>query len=505
MKKYFVLFTLTFLTFTFASCEFYTEKNQDENQDKTLFLVSYNQQIEISSGFENLSDSFSFQWYESFDKTNLSGTLLEGETNSSFLVPATNQKGIRYYYCTAKIGNSLNKSQSSKTQSSTQSSEKISKLKKVVCTGLPQVYINTPNNSKITSKTEWIKNAKISVQGSENQDWNFDEVSTSIKGRGNTTWNWPKKAYALKLNKKQKILGFPKSKRWVLIANYLDNSFLRNEMAFYLSETFNLDWTCHGEFVDLILNGEYKGLYWFGEAIKVDENRVNIDENNDFLIEMDTYFDETWKFKSQIKNLPYQVKNDDSMNDSRLENLKEKIYSLEKLLYPNFSDDINASDCSAPDEVYSEILDIDSWAKYYFVNEIMSNRELGWPKSCYFTFDTANNIFKAGPVWDFDWVYQDLTCVLQDTLYYDALFKSPSFTSRAKNLWQEYYSLIDIDGQIETLREKISVASEFDTLIWGKHKDPSEVVREDFDAYVDFLKETLNKKLLVVNDAIMAL
>lgn len=244
VKKYFVLFTLTFLTFNFASCEFYTEKNQDENQDKTLFLVSYNQQIEISSGFENLSDSFSFQWYESFDKTNLSGTLLEGETNSSFLVPATNQKGIRYYYCTAKIGNSLNKSQSSKTQSSTQLSEKISKLKKVVCTGLPQVYINTPNNSKITSKTEWIKNAKISVQGSENQDWNFDEVFTSIKGRGNTTWNWPKKAYALKLNKKQKILGFPKSKRWVLIANYLDNSFLRNEMAFYLSER-----TCHGEFV----------------------------------------------------------------------------------------------------------------------------------------------------------------------------------------------------------------------------------------------------------------
>lgn len=136
---------------------------------------------------------------------------------------------------------------------------------------------------------------------------------------------------------------------------------------------------------------------------------------------------------------------------------EEKIYSLEKLLYPNFSDDINASDCSAPDESCSEILDIDSWEKYYFINEIMSNCELGWPKSCYFSFDTANNIFKAGPVWDFDWVYQDLSCVLQDTIYYDALFKSSSFTSREKNLWQEYYSLIDIYGQIKTLIEKIFV------------------------------------------------
>lgn len=56
---------------------------------------------------------------------------------------------------------------------------------------------------------------------------------------------------------------------------------------------------------------------------------------------------------------------------------EEKIYSLEKLLYPNFSDDINASDCSVLDESCSEILDIDSWAKYYFINEIMSNCELG--------------------------------------------------------------------------------------------------------------------------------
>ena len=50
---------------------------------------------------------------------------------------------------------------------------------------------------------------------------------------------------------------------------------MKNEMAFYLSNVMELDYTVRGKFCDLILNGEYKGLYWLGEAIKADENRVN--------------------------------------------------------------------------------------------------------------------------------------------------------------------------------------------------------------------------------------
>ncbi len=201
------------------------------------------------------------------------------------------------------------------------------------------------------------------------------------------------------------------------------------------------------------------------------------------------------------------VKNDDFMSDERLLNLKEKITSLEKLLYPDFKNGMDAKNCCAPNEAYSQIIDIDSWAKFYFVNEIMDNGELFFPKSSFFSLDNTNNVLRAGPVWDFDWAClgQSSTCILQNTIYYDALFKSPSFTQKVKDLWQKYYTLIDIDLQIETLREEISVAAEFDFLIWGKHNDSSNIVREDFDSYVDFLKETLNKKLLVVNDFICEL
>lgn len=371
-------------------------------------------------------------------------------------------------------------------------------IEQVLNAGLPVVRINTPNSKTITSKEIWMSGASFSLSNASNPEWNFENLTTKIRGRGNSTWGQPKKPYALKLDKKAQIFGFPKHKRWVLIANYLDNSFMRNSMAFYLSDCFEMDYTVRGEFVSLILNDQYNGLYWLGEAIKVDENRVNIDEDDDYLIELDVYYDEAWKFKSKIKNMPYMIKNDDTMTAARLKNLKDNIDKLESLLYPNSQAGAN---CPAPDEAYAEMLDIESWAKFWIINELMSNGELNHPKSCYFTFDNTRKILKAGPVWDFDWasLSTPTSLSLNKSLYFDALFKSPAFKNKLKELWKEYSGSVFIDEQIETLRAQIYKAQIIDTKRWGAHKDPSGIARENFDAYVDFLKSTLNKKYEIVN------
>ena len=489
-------------------------------QPPMMNVAAYNQGVTLSCEAEVTDYTVRYKWYESSDGTSALGKAAAGgsgmDTNT-FTTPVFTQKGIRYFYCVATTVIASGEGDDVNTIAT------ISDVVSVACTGLPVVKVETPDRVEITSNTEWTENATISLTGASDDSWNFETVTTSIRGRGNSTWGQPKKPYALKLDKKQKIMGFPKHKRWVLIANYLDNSFLRNEMAFYLSEQVGLDWTVHGEFVDLVLNGEYKGLYWLGEAIKVDENRVNIndgtetmsdDEDKDYLIEMDVYYDEIVKFKSSIRNMPYMIKNDDYMIDdnnvitsggeARLSRLQEKITALEEKLYPDFTAEMNTNNCAAPDESYSEVIDIDSWAKFWFVNEIMNNGELGHPKSCYFTFDSTNNILKAGPVWDFDWasLSQASSCRLKATIYYDALFKSPAFVSRTKELWSKSYANIDISTQIEAMREQISLAAVYDTMLWGAHKDPSGIVRADFDAYVDFLKDTLEKKLVVVNTAI---
>ena len=485
-------------------------------QPAKLNIAPYNQSIKLSCTAKAAEGTVSYRWYESTDGTTDKGVAVSNATTSTLTTPKYTEKGIYYYYCVAT--NVLTES-----EENIKSACAISDVISVAYTGLPTVYVNTPDSVEITSKDVWTENATISLTGAEDSSWNFDEVKTSIRGRGNSTWGQPKKPYALKLDKKQKIMGMPKHKRWVLIANYLDNSFMRNEMAFYLSETFELDYTVHGKFVDFVLNGKYQGLYWLGEAIKVDENRVNIndgsknmsdDEDKDYLIEMDVYYDEAVKFKSSIRNMPYMIKNDDYMIDdnneltaggqARLERLQTKITNLETLLYPDFTTGMDTNNCSAPDESYAEIIDIDSWAKFWFVNEIMDNGELGHPKSCYFTFDSTNNFFKAGPVWDFDWaaLYPRSSCILKNKIYYNALFKSPAFKERTKVLWGEYYSAIDIGSRIESMRNEIYVSQQYDTMVWGEHKDPSGIVRANFDAYVDFLKETLLEKVTVVNNDI---
>ena len=455
-----------------------------------------------------------YQWYETPGNSTNSGIVIADATNQTFETPAVTEKGIYYYYCAVTAATPTGESKTS-----------VSRIASVAYTDIPTLYINTPDGIAITSKEEWITGASISIVGADNESWNFDEIETSIKGRGNSSWKKPKKPYALKLKKSREIMGMPKHKRWVLLANYWDSSFMRNELAFYFSRLFELDWTVHGQFVNLVLNGKYNGLYWLGEAIKVDKNRVNINDGNpemtdeedkDYLIEIDTYFDEILKFKSEIREFPYMIKNDDYMVDendeitsggqARIERLQSKINDLEKLLYPDFTGVLDTNNCSAPDESYSDIIDIDSWVKFWLVIEIMDNWDSGHPRSDFFTFDSTNNILKAGPVWDFDLAgsNRSASCRLNEALYYNALFKSPKFIARTKELWNEYSGRIDIEPIIETIQSRIALSAKYDAMLWtGRHDYINTSLYNNnvkvFDEYVEYLKESINKKINVVD------
>jgi len=478
---------------------------------KSMNIAPKNKSVTLFCEVEAGGREVKYQWYETPERSTDAGSAISGATGSAFETPLFTEKGIHYYYCTAAVDNiSL-----------------VSNVASVAFTALPTLYINTPGRAGIESKEDWIKNAGISIAGAADESWNFDEVATSVKGRGNSTWTNPKKPYALKLKQGQKVLGMPEHKRWVLLANYKDGSFMRNEVAFYLSEVFEFDWTVHGEFVDLVLNGEYRGLYWLGEAIKVDANRVDIndgnpamtdDEDKDYLIEMDAFYDETVKFRSAVRDIPYMIQNDDFMVDengeitsggaARLERFQAKIGNLEKLLYPDWSEGMNTDDCTRPDESYAETIDIDSWVKFWFVNEIMDNRDCVDPRSDFFTFDSTNNVFKAGPVWDFDRTLfrKPTEPQLKKMIYYNALFKSQAFKIRVKELWSEYYGRIDIEPLVESLRSELDVAASYDAMLWG-YNDYIILDKDsrNFNGYADYLMERFASKLSVVDSDIAAI
>lgn len=355
--------------------------------------------------------------------------------------------------------------------------------------GLPIVKIQTQDNAQILSKEDWISASMDII--SDNSDWNMEGATLSIRGRGNSSWNRLKRPYAIKLDVKTSVCGMPAQKRWVLLANFLENSFMKNEMAFYLSRQLDMEYTVRGQYVNLVLNGNYVGLYWLGEQIRTDKNRVNIDDEKDFLIEMDQNYDEVWKCRTDLMDMPIQVKNDDKMTDERLTYIKGKFDALEAILCdPDF--DKNTT--------FTDVLDVDSFAKYYLVNQIMLNGEISHPKSFYLVFDGTTEILKAGPVWDFDW-----SCFTNETYlddgweYFDKLYLNPIFRAKVKELLDNKDLSTDgVSRKIRELYNQIKVSAEMDRLRWGYHPNSKEPDFDTYDEYVEQLEDCINTRLAAI-------
>lgn len=339
----------------------------------------------------------------------------------------------------------------------------------VAYSGLPVVEINTPNGASITSKTEWMEGATVRII---NTDGTIDlDDSLSVKGRGNSTWNYVKKPYAMKLNKRHKVLGMKKHKRWVLLANWLDRTLMRNDIAFAVAQQTGLDWTPHGQFVELVLNGTHKGNYYLCEQVKVDKNRVNIAEvdknttdadsiTGGYLMEIDTNYDELYKFHSSYMRMPWQFKDPDEVNTQQQNYVKNYVNSMEEQLYY-----LQWSGWGSYSSDYQNYIDINSAADYFLANDLVGNAELKHPKSCYMSKD-INGKLKFGPVWDFDWgtfiVTQEdgrqatSSWVNNDRYYYKYLFNDDTFKQTVKDRWAACKDkFAQISDYIKATAEKI--------------------------------------------------
>ena len=365
----------------------------------------------------------------------------------------------------------------------------------VLYSGLPIVFVDTPNSVPITSKEEWTEDTKIKIV---NPDGSISyEGVTSFRGRGNSTWGYPKKPYAIKLDKKASILGMPKHKRWVLLANWMDRTLMRNRIAFKLGECTQMEYTPRGEYVELVLNGKHLGNYFLCEQIKVDENRVNITEIDDkseditggYLLELDTYFDEAFKFKSSIKQLPYMFKDpDEDISDEMFNYLQGYINTMEDNLYNHF----DAGN-------WKGYIDINSFVDYWFAVELTSNSEPAHPKSVYMHKDRGGKL-SAGPMWDYDWCtfvpervdsYQLKYC-----MYYPALFNDVDFISKVKERWPAAKAMFDkVTLFIDSEAEKIKNSEKINSTMWPITSRVNGDETMSFDDAVARLKKAYIDKL----------
>lgn len=349
---------------------------------------------------------------------------------------------------------------------------------------LPVMYIMT--DAPVTSKDVYVTaTCYIDAMGLEGCDplgSAGQPLTLQIKGRGNYTWkDFAKKPYRLKFDEKVKPLGMKKSRHFVLMANADDNlAFLRNTVGLQLSRMIGLAYTPWQEPVEVVLNGDYIGLYMLTEKIRVAKNRVNIVEQADLATDPDSITG-GWLF--EIDN--YSEEGQVTITEGNGEKLRFTMHTPEELssqqhnyitsLLTATDHAIYATDKSST--AWEQLIDIDSLACYYIVQEVMDDAE-SFHGSCFIHKQQGQDtklIF--GPVWDFGnafrrgfdkFIYQDSPFGQN---WIGEIARYPRFQERVKELWRPFLGdkYPALDAFIDQFISRIATAAICDANRWPSY------------------------------------
>ncbi len=373
---------------------------------------------------------------------------------------------------------------------------------------VPRIDIDIDGGYFVTSKDYYL-NAKFRITGYGIYD-NFED-SVQIKGRGNTSWGQDKKPYRLKFAEKVKPFGLTKGKSWVLLANAQKGSLMANAISMKIGQMAKAEYTNHIVPVELYMNGLYMGSYMFTEKVGLANNSVDIDEDMGYLLELDTYYDETYKFKTDYYSLPVNIKEPDlseynfSTANSRSTKIKQQMNDFCKAV--SKGQDID------------NILDMDAYARFILANDLSLNQEIGHPKSTFLFKEDENSEdskLKFGPIWDFDWAFgyedggnkycygQTNANVFKSSFEAYTFFRDlklyTSFKKQYYKVWKEFIENNSIDELIDYIDSYYTFAeSSFNNnaAYWGNSYGFDESDKERFKNWLkdrkDYIYENLEK------------
>lgn len=385
-------------------------------------------------------------------------------------------------------------------------------VSQILATGLPVMIINTADGQAITSKEVW-KDARISVIGTGDFA-SLEECDVEIRGRGNSTWGYDKKPYALKFPSKTSLLGMPKHKRWVLLANTMDRTMMRNRVAYQVARQTSLAWTPRTEYVEVVLNGKHIGNYLLTEQIRIDKNRINITEmesgdnsgeaiTGGYVYEMDFHFDNVNQWWTP-QGFPSSIKfpDEEDITPEQLAWGKQYFNDVEAVLF--------GRDFKDPQKGYAAYLDVQSFVDYWLVYEICINHELANPGSVYLHKDRGG-LLTAGPIWDFDWGTFGYNAspqakdrlFMMGAIWYRRLFEDAAFKKLAKERWQALYpKFVEVSKFIRSEHAYLGESAKRNFAIWNpattgningdENKSFDDAVLGLYNFYVDRI-ETMNK------------
>lgn len=377
----------------------------------------------------------------------------------------------------------------------------------------------------------------------------FEGTLKDMKGRGNSTWNYPKKPYQIKLKDAFDLLETGDAREaeatWVLLANYVDGTLIRNSITYDLAAELGMAYSPNCKFVDLYYDGQYRGTYLLSEKTEVGAGRVDIADLEAVIEDanpaVDDFDDLDTKIKTRENGRQYQYVTGlntpagysggyllelDFTSRARAEKswfatssgqyvvckspeyLPEAAMDYISTLYQEFEDAVfNGGVHPVNGRSYTSYVDLESLATHYLILELAQNGD-AFLSSTYFYKPAGEDKLYAGPVWDYDSSYGgyyeesgmgETGFVAGRTSLGLKLLSIPSFQQTIRNIYTSRLNgLVDhillgsgsAAGSVRlrsilSYAEECSASQRMDNILWHKGQ-------QDYAANVEGLRQFLS-------------
>ncbi len=378
----------------------------------------------------------------------------------------------------------------------------------------------------------------------------------SIRGRGNSTWNYPKKPYQLRLSSPADLLDGGEEKKndtWLLLANYIDGTLVHNSLTLDLARELKTPYPISAEPVDLYYDGEYRGSYLLAEKPEISVGRVeerdleaeiakeNAGASEDDLREITvrSFEDESafrfteglepprdlsggylmeLEFENRAITEPcwFKTRRQQYVVVKSPERLPHDAVTYVMGLYESFESAVYGGGVDPETgKDYRDLCDLDSLARAYVIMEFCADND-GFRSSTFFYKPAGEEKLYFGPLWDFDTGYgsantsQERFVVARSPLG-SALMGIASFRERAAEIYREELEpLVDtviLGGEeargeslcsIEYYTARTAASRRMNDLLWPKYseEDPA----GSFRAFVTSRREWLSAEIASWNE-----
>ena len=362
-----------------------------------------------------------------------------------------------------------------------------SETKDIICDGNMHICVGKAEADKNNWYREYLSTS----------DDKGDKTTASLQGRGSGSWKVKyKKSYSLRLDKAQNLLGMGTNRNWNLIGNAYDLSLTKNDVFGEMSSRIGIDYQPKRQNINLYVDGKYQGVYTLTTKVSVDKDRVALNRG-DYFYRLDAPFPEVpirydsdvWFFDSgqefPVADLMYP-------EDPSPEKLAEASAILQ-----NF---VNLRD-NATLPGFENVCDLESLAKYYWIQEIAMNFD-ACSRSTYMYYKHTDSQMHFGPVWDMDYTlgcaYEkeevDFTTPegwkIRNLGWYRPLFDRPEFVEKVRDVYFNggvREAMLDGTADFEAKKQRLGEDAYLNWLFFANANPPQMglIYGDTYDSFCD--------------------